>query len=62
MVDSVINWAKVVLTLPLWVLFPLALALLIHQKVPGSSFFRAAFFLPYVLSAVIIAAIFTMVS
>lgn len=59
--DSVINWAKVVLTLPLWVLFPLALALLIHQKVPGSSFFRAAFFLPYVLSAVIIAAIFTMV-
>ncbi|MCP4168574.1 MAG: sugar ABC transporter permease [Chloroflexi bacterium] len=59
--DSVANWFKVILTLPIWVLLPLVLALLIHQKVPGARFFRAAFFLPYVLSAVIVAAIFTMV-
>ncbi len=57
---SVVNFFKVVLTLPLWVLLPLVLALIIYQKVPGARFFRAAFFLPYVLSTVIVAAIFTM--
>jgi multiple sugar transport system permease protein len=59
--DSIANLFKLLLTLPIWVLFPLILALLIHQRVPGWRFFRAAFFFPYVFSAVIIAAIFTMV-
>jgi multiple sugar transport system permease protein len=59
--DALTNLFKVLLTLPIWVLFPLILALLIHQRVPGWKFFRAAFFFPYVLSAVIVAAIFTMV-
>jgi multiple sugar transport system permease protein len=59
--DSITNLFKVLLTLPIWVLFPLVLALLIHQKVLGWKFFRAAFFFPTVLSAVIVAAIFTMV-
>jgi multiple sugar transport system permease protein len=59
--DSLANLFKVLLTLPIWVLLPLVLALLIHQKVPGWRFFRAAFFFPYVLSAVMVAAIFTMV-
>ncbi len=59
--DAVVNLLKVLLTLPVWIIFPLVLALLIHQKVPGWKFFRAAFFFPTVLSAVIVAAIFTMV-
>jgi multiple sugar transport system permease protein len=59
--DSVINLFKVLLTLPIWVLLPLVLALAIYQRVPGARFFRAAFFLPYVLSTVIVAAIFTMI-
>lgn len=58
--DSVINFLKVLASLPIWVLLPLVLALIIHQKVPGAKIFRAAFFLPYVLSTVIVAAIFTM--
>ncbi len=59
--DAIVNLFKVLLTLPIWVFLPLILALLIHQRVPGWRFFRAAFFFPYVLSAVIVAAIFTMV-
>ncbi|MFB0545410.1 MAG: carbohydrate ABC transporter permease [Anaerolineae bacterium] len=58
---AIFNSFKVLLSLPVWVLFPLILALLIHQKVPGWKFFRAAFFFPYVLSAVMVAAMFTMV-
>lgn len=58
---SLINLFKILLTLPLWIFLPLVLALLIHQGVPGWRFFRAAFFFPTVLSAAIIAAIFTMV-
>jgi multiple sugar transport system permease protein len=58
---SVINFLKVVMTLPIWVFLPLILALAIYQKVPGARFFRIAFFLPYVLSVVIVASIFTMV-
>jgi len=44
---------------PLWLLVSLALALLIHQDIPGSRFFRAAFFLPSVLSPVIVGTLFT---
>ena len=58
--SSVVNFLKVLASLPIWVLLPLVLALIIHQKVPGAKFFRAAFFLPYVLSTVIVASIFTM--
>jgi multiple sugar transport system permease protein len=59
--DAIANLFKVLLTLPIWVIFPLVLALLIHQRVAAWRFFRAAFFFPYVLSAVIVAAMFTMV-
>jgi multiple sugar transport system permease protein len=58
---AIANLFKVLLTLPIWVIFPLVLALLIHQRVAAWRFFRATFFFPYVLSAVIVAAIFTMV-
>jgi len=48
----------ILLALPVWVLGPLLLAVLLHQRVPGWRFFRLAFFLPAVLSPVIIGAFF----
>jgi len=49
----------IVLSVPLWILVSLVLALLIHQETPGWRFFRAAFFLPSVLSPVIIGLLFS---
>ena len=48
-----------VLSVPLWLLVSLVLALLIHEGVFGWRFFRAAFFLPAVLSPVIVGSLFT---
>lgn len=48
-----------VLAVPVWIMASLVLALLIHQEVPGWRFFRAAFFLPAVLSPVIVGTLFT---
>jgi len=48
-----------VLAVPLWIAVSLGLALLIHQEVPGWKFFRATFFLPSVLSPVIVGTLFT---
>lgn len=53
------NNAVLVLSIPLWLLTSLVLALLIHQEVPGWRFFRGAFFLPAVLSPVIVGTLFT---
>jgi len=47
------------LAVPVWITVSLVLALLIHQEVPGWRFFRAAFFLPTVLSPVIVGTLFT---
>ena len=58
---SVSNFLKVFISLPIWVLLPLVLALAIYRKVPGARIFRIAYFLPYVLSTVIVASIFTLV-
>ena len=48
-----------VLAVPLWITVSLVLALLIHAEVPGWKFFRMAFFLPSVLSPVIVGTLFT---
>ena len=48
-----------VAAVPLWMAVSLILALLIYQDVPGSRFFRAALFLPSVLSPVIVGTLFT---
>ncbi|MBN1344474.1 MAG: sugar ABC transporter permease [Phycisphaerae bacterium] len=48
-----------VLAVPLWITVSLILALLIHAEVPGWKFFRMAFFLPSVLSPVIVGTLFT---
>jgi ABC-type sugar transport system permease subunit len=58
-------WASVghnlviVLSIPLWMVVSLVLALLIHEETFGWRFFRAAYFLPSVLSPVIIGLLFS---
>ncbi len=59
--DSIINTVILLATLPIWVMLPMLLAILIHQGVPGGKFFRAVYFLPAVLSSVIVGAIFNVV-
>jgi multiple sugar transport system permease protein len=58
---SMKNAAILLATLPVWIALPLVLATLIHQGVPGGGFFRAVYFLPAVLSSVIIGVIFNFV-
>ena len=56
---AVRNNAILVLSVPLWLLVSLVLALLLYHETPGWKFFRAAFFLPSVLSPVIVGTLFT---
>lgn len=55
------NAVVVVLTLPIWVLFPLVLAFLIHQRSPGWRFFRSVYFLPYTIAPIVIGVMFRQV-
>lgn len=59
--DALVNTALVLATLPIWIMLPMLLALLIHQGVPGGRIFRAVYFLPAVLSSVIVGSIFNVV-
>lgn len=59
--DSLANTLILLATLPVWVMLPILLAILIHQGVPGGRIFRAVYFFPAVLSAVIIGSIFNVV-
>src|SRR5688500_9515944 len=59
--DALVNTALVLATLPIWVMLPMLLALVIHQGVPGGKIFRAVYFLPAVLSSVIVGSIFNVV-
>lgn len=52
------NAVVVVLTLPIWVLLPLVLAFLIHQRSPGWQFFRSVYFLPYTIAPIVIGVMF----
>jgi ABC-type sugar transport system permease subunit len=45
-------------TLPVWVLLPLVLAVLIFQRSPGWKFFRATFFLPYMIAPIVVGIMF----
>jgi multiple sugar transport system permease protein/raffinose/stachyose/melibiose transport system permease protein len=56
--QAFLNSVKVMATLPLWVLFPLVLAFLIFQRVPGWKFFRAVYFLPYTIAPIIVGQMF----
>jgi ABC-type sugar transport system permease subunit len=55
------NNLLVLLSLPLWVIGPLAIAVVIHSGVPGARFFRLMVFLPAVLSPVIVGAYYNVV-
>jgi len=59
--DSIVNTLLLLATMPIMVMLPMLLAILIHQGVPGGRFFRAVYFLPAVLSSVIVGAIFNIV-
>jgi multiple sugar transport system permease protein len=59
--DSLVNTLLVLATLPIWIMLPMLLAVLIHQGVPGGRLFRAVYFLPAVLSSVIVGSIFNVV-
>jgi ABC-type sugar transport system permease subunit len=45
-------------TLPVWILLPLVLAVLIFQRSPGWRFFRATFFLPYMIAPIVVGIMF----
>jgi len=56
--DSFRNAFLIFLTLPIWVILPLVLAVLIHQKTPGWTLFRAAYFLPYMIAPIVVGIMF----
>jgi multiple sugar transport system permease protein len=47
-----------VCTVPLLVVIPLAVSLLLNRKFPGRTFFRAVFFVPYVLGVAVVGLLF----
>jgi multiple sugar transport system permease protein len=47
----------VIMSVPFLVVIPLALAVLLNTKIPGSNFFRAVYFSPWVLSVAVISLI-----
>jgi multiple sugar transport system permease protein len=51
---SIRNNALFALSVPIQVTVPLLLAFLIHERVPGWRFFRTTFFLPAVISTVVV--------
>lgn len=58
---SMVNAAVVLVSVPIFVAIPMVLAILIDQGVPGRAIFRSVYFLPVVLSSVIIGSIFSVV-
>ncbi|MEU8067079.1 sugar ABC transporter permease [Micromonospora humida] len=52
------NALLVVATLPVWIVLPLILALLIHQRSPGWKFFRAVYFVPYTIAPIVVGIMF----
>jgi ABC-type sugar transport system permease subunit len=52
------NALLVVATLPVWIVVPLVLALLIHQRAPGWKFFRAVYFVPYTIAPIVVGIMF----
>lgn len=52
------NALVVVSTLPIWIFLPLILALLLFLQAPGWKFFRASFFLPYMIAPIVVGIMF----
>lgn len=57
-VKAFTNALVVVATLPVWIFLPLVLALLLFLQAPGWKFFRAAFFLPYMIAPIVVGIMF----
>jgi multiple sugar transport system permease protein len=60
-IASIVNAGIVLLSVPIFIVIPMILAILIDQGVPGRGFFRSVYFFPVVLSSVIIGSIFSIV-
>lgn len=56
--EAFYNALRVVITLPVWVITPLIVALLLYQRTPGWKFFRAVYFLPFTIAPVIVGQVF----
>lgn len=54
----IVNNLLFLITVPVTVIFSLIISVLIYEEVPGWRFFRSMFFLPYVLSAVVVGFLF----
>ncbi|WP_283133642.1 carbohydrate ABC transporter permease [Rhizohabitans arisaemae] len=52
------NALLVVATLPVWIVLPLVLAVLIHQRTPGWKLFRAVYFIPYTIAPILVGIMF----
>ena len=52
------NALVVLATLPVWIILPLILAVLIFQRSPGWKFFRAAYFIPYMVAPIVVGIMF----
>lgn len=57
-IKSFTNALVVVSTLPIWIFLPLILALLLFLQAPGWKFFRASFFLPYMIAPIVVGIMF----
>lgn len=57
-INSFRNAAMVFLSLPVWVLLPLVIAVLLFQRTPGWKAFRAIYFLPYMIAPVVVGIMF----
>jgi ABC-type sugar transport system permease subunit len=64
MIDDEVFWnalknsAIIALAIPLWIVADLAIAMLVFQRVRGWRFFRTVFFIPVILSPVVIGIVF----
>jgi ABC-type sugar transport system permease subunit len=57
--QALVDNLLLLLAIPVWVILPFLIAATLHERVPGWRFFRAAFFLPALLSPVIIGVFFS---
>lgn len=55
---ALVNNGVILLTLPLWIILPFLVAAVLYTQIPGWRFFRTAFFMPAIISPVIIGIFF----
>ncbi|MHB1376838.1 MAG: carbohydrate ABC transporter permease [Candidatus Humimicrobiaceae bacterium] len=56
---SIVNILKSFIALPFFIIIPLVIAFLIHQRVPGWKFFRATYLFSYLLAPVMVGYMFS---